>query len=141
MVDSCKLQIKSDMILVVDKNITGKDESYQLSVTSKKITIKAPKVSGLFYGLQTLRQMIIFGKPANGVCKIPCVEIKDQPRFAWRGFMVDESRHFFGKEKIEQLLDVMALHKLNRFHWHLTDEPGWRIEIKKYPNLTLIGGK
>ena len=55
--------------------------------------------------------------------------------------MVDESRHFFGREKIEQLLDVMALHKLNRFHWHLTDEPGWRIEIKKYPNLTLIGGK
>jgi len=122
--------------LVVDKNMTGNEESYQLSVTGKKITIKAPNVSGVFYGLQTLRQMIIFGKS-----KIPCVEIKDQPRFAWRGFMVDESRHFFGKEKIEQLLDVMALHKLNRFHWHLTDEPGWRIEIKKYPNLTLIGGK
>lgn len=127
--------------LVVDKNMSGKDEAYQLSVTSKKISIKAPNSSGLFYGLQTLRQMILFGKKSYGTIRIPCVEIKDQPRFEWRGFMVDESRHFFGKEKIEQLLDIMALHKLNRFHWHLTDEPGWRIEIKKYPNLTLIGGE
>jgi hexosaminidase len=131
----------ANLMLVVDKNMSGKDEAYQLSVTSKKISIKAPNSSGLFYGLQTLRQMILFGKKSYGTIRIPCVEIKDQPRFEWRGFMVDESRHFFGKEKIEQLLDVMALHKMNRFHWHLTDEPGWRIEIKKYPNLTLIGGK
>ena len=127
--------------LLLDKSISGNEEAYQLSIDRKKITIRAQNASGIFYGLQTLRQMLFFAKQSDGKGKIPCVEIKDQPRFVWRGFMVDESRHFFGKEKIEQLLDIMALHKLNIFHWHLTDEPGWRIEIKKYPNLTLIGGK
>jgi len=127
--------------LLLDKSLSGKEEAYQLTVTSKKITIQASNANGVFYGLQSLRQMILFGRLSNGIISIPCCVIKDQPRFGWRGFMVDESRHFFGKEKIEQLLDIMALHKLNRFHWHLTDEPGWRIEIKKYPNLTLIGGK
>jgi hexosaminidase len=127
--------------VALDNNVPGGDEAYKILVTRNKITISASNRAGVFYGLQTLRQMILFGKQADGTFKVPCVEIKDQPRFAWRGFMVDESRHFFGREKIEQLLDVMALHKLNRFHWHLTDEPGWRIEIKKYPNLTLIGGK
>jgi len=131
------MQNKPAMIeVILDKGIGGNEESYRLTVNDKKISIKASTTAGAFYAFQTLRQMIIFGKN-----KIPCVEIKDQPRFEWRGFMVDESRHFFGKEKIMQLLDVMALHKMNRFHWHLTDEPGWRIEIKKYPNLTLIGGK
>src|SRR5690606_13307445 len=71
---------------------------------------------------------------------IPAWEITDQPRYAWRGLMLDESRHFFGKEKVKSILDWMAFYKLNRFHWHLTDEPAWRLEIKKYPLLTLIGG-
>ncbi len=127
--------------LILDKSISGKEEAYKLTVTNKKITVSAQNPVGVFYGLQTLRQLILFGKQPDGKWRIPCCEVNDQPRFEWRGFMVDESRHFFGKEKIVQLLDNMALHKLNKFHWHLTDEPGWRIEIKQYPNLTLIGGK
>ena len=70
---------------------------------------------------------------------MPCVQIEDQPRFAWRGFMLDVSRHFFTKAEVKQMLDVMALHKLNTFHWHLVDDQGWRIEIKKYPRLTEVG--
>lgn len=126
--------------LNLDNTVEGNDEAYHLLIKTKKITLRAKNANGIFYGLQTLRQMILFGKQPDGTVRIPSVEIKDQPRFAWRGFMVDESRHFFGKEKIEQLLDIMALHKMNTFHWHLTDQPGWRIEIKKYPNLTLTGG-
>ena len=75
----------------------------------------------------------------KGVHSLPKTEIRDQPRYRWRGFMLDESRHFYGKEKVKQTLDLMALHKLNIFHWHLTDAPGWRIEIKKYPRLTEVG--
>ncbi len=131
----------ANLELILNKTISGKDEAYKLSVSNDKVTIEAHNPVGVFYGLQTLRQLILFGKHTDGVWKIPCVNVSDEPRFEWRGFMVDESRHFFGKEKIEQLLDVMALHKMNRLHWHLTDEPGWRIEIKKYPNLTLVGGK
>ena len=70
---------------------------------------------------------------------IPCVEIEDEPRFGWRGFMLDEGRHFYGKEEIKKILDVMAAYKMNRFHWHLTEDQGWRIEIKKYPKLTEVG--
>ena len=71
--------------------------------------------------------------------RIPCVRIEDRPRFKWRGFMLDVSRHFFSKAEVETVLDLMALHKLNTFHWHLTDDQGWRIEIKKYPRLTEVG--
>lgn len=127
--------------IAVENNPGLGEEGYQLSVAPKKISIKVKNASGAFYALQTLRQMILFGQQKNGDIKISCCQIKDTPRFGWRGFMVDESRHFFGKEKIEQLLDIMAMHKLNTFHWHLTDEPGWRIEIKKYPNLSVVGGK
>lgn len=117
------------------------EEGYRLSVNKDQIIIKALTGHGTFNALQTLRQLMLWGEKSEEGIKIPCCEIKDSPRFTWRGFMVDESRHFFGKEKIKQLLDIMALHKLNTFHWHLTDEPGWRVEIKKYPNLTLVGGK
>lgn len=127
--------------IIKDSKLDCGEEGYHLTVNNKKIVIKAQNAQGIFYALQTLRQMILFGQQTNNGIKISCCEIKDSPRFSWRGFMVDESRHFFGKEKIEQLLDVMSLHKLNTLHWHLTDEPGWRIEIKKYPNLTLLGGK
>ncbi len=83
----------------------------------------------------------MFSESENGKISLPLLTIEDEPRFGWRGVMLDESRHFFGTEKIKQLLDVMSMHKLNVFHWHLTDDPGWRIEIKKYPNLALIGGQ
>lgn len=118
-------------------------EGYTLKITSKEIIISARNASGIFYGIQTFRQLLppeFEGKP-NSFSKvnIPCVEITDYPRFTWRAFMLDESRHFKGKEVVKKLLDQMALLKINVFHWHLTDDQGWRIEIKKYPQLTEIG--
>lgn len=129
---------KAGIRLILQQPV-NKSESYQLQSTKKEITIKANSAAGIFNGLQTLRQLLLFTEPENGTRKIPAVLIKDQPRFGWRGLMLDESRHFFGVEKVKELLDIMALHKLNVFHWHLTDVPGWRIEIKKYPRLTEVG--
>lgn len=120
-------------------------EGYELNVTPDAISITAPAQAGLFYGVQTLLQLfppqIFSGTPATNVAwEIPfAAHIEDQPRFQWRGFMLDVSRHFFSKEDVKRVLDEMALHKLNTFHWHLTDDQGWRIEIKKYPKLTGIG--
>jgi hexosaminidase len=110
-------------------------ESYTLTVSSESITCTASDYAGYYYALQTLLQLL----PTSAPYHIPCTDIADVPRFSWRGLMVDESRHFFGVKKIKQTLDMMALHKMNRFHWHLTDTPGWRIEIKKYPKLTSVG--
>jgi hexosaminidase len=132
---------EGDIVVIIDKKETPGKEDYLLNIEPKKITIRANSKRGIFYGLQSLRQLIIFGKNNNGKIKIHCCSITDSPRFAWRGIMIDESRHFFGMKKIKQLLDIMSLHKLNVFHWHLTDSPGWRIEIKKYPKLTEVGGK
>ncbi|MCF7849746.1 MAG: beta-N-acetylhexosaminidase [Kiritimatiellales bacterium] len=114
----------------------GEAEGYALEVGESGIRIDAENETGAFHALQTLKQLVLF---ADGG-KIPCVKIEDKPRYGWRGVMVDEARHFFGKEKIKQLLDSMALYKLNRFHWHLTEFDGWRIEIEKYPKLTTVGG-
>lgn len=110
------------------------NESYQLISSKKGITISASSNTGLFYGIQTLRQLI--DKES-----IPYVKIEDKPRFSWRAYMLDESRHFQGEEFVKMMLDQMALLKMNVFHWHLTDDAGWRIEIKKYPKLTEIGSK
>lgn len=120
-------------------------EGYELTVTSDSVVIRAREAAGLFYGVQTLLQLLppeVLGSKAarNTAWTIPAVHIEDQPRFAWRGFLLDVGRHFFTKEEIKRLLDLMALHKLNIFHWHLTDDQGWRLEIKKYPRLTEIGG-
>lgn len=116
----------------------GGEEGYRLEITPAQVVIEAGGKAGIFYGIQTLLQMI---EPGSGDFVLPCAVVTDSPRYAWRGFMLDESRHFFGKEKVKQLLDYMASYKLNKFHWHLTDEPGWRIEIKQYPKLTTVGGK
>ncbi|MDB6020350.1 MAG: exo 1 [Pedosphaera sp.] len=120
------------------------DEGYELSVTPASAIIRAKDSAGLFYGVQTLLQLLppeVFAakKAAGAKWEIPCVQIEDQPRFKWRGMMLDVGRHFFDKEEVKQILDGMALHKLNRFHWHLVDDQGWRIEIKKYPRLTEMG--
>ncbi|MET3879843.1 family 20 glycosylhydrolase [Chitinophaga sp. OAE865] len=112
------------------------DEGYRLSVTPAGITLTGRNV-GLFYGMQTLLQL--FPEPANGAVAIPCVTIEDAPRFGYRGLMLDVSRHFFTVEQIKDLLDMMAYYKLNRFHWHLTDDQGWRLEIKSCPELTQVG--
>ncbi len=120
------------------------DEGYTLHVTTDGVAIQAPKPAGVFYAIQTLRQLlptqIFAGTVQEKVSwSIPAVAITDYPRFSWRGMMLDSSRHFQPKAYIERYLDLMALHKLNVFHWHLVDDHGWRIEIKKYPKLTSVG--
>ena len=119
-------------------------EGYEMEVAGNSVAIRAPTEAGLFYGAQSLLQMLppeIFSdRRASGISwEIPCAKIVDRPRFQWRGLMLDVSRHFFTKSEVERLLDEMALHKLNTFHWHLVDDGGWRIEIKKYPKLTEVG--
>lgn len=113
-------------------------EGYRLTVTPQKITI-AGKGAGLFYGIQTLIQFMPSDDAAT--IKLPCVQIEDYPRFAYRGMMLDVCRHFFSVEFVKKYIDLMAAYKLNNFHWHLTDDQGWRIEIKKYPRLTEIGSQ
>ncbi|PYO87025.1 MAG: beta-N-acetylglucosaminidase, partial [Gemmatimonadetes bacterium] len=120
------------------------EEGYQLSVTPARITIRACRPAGAFYAVETLRQLLppdIFrAAPVAGVSwVVPAVEIEDWPRFSWRGAHLDVSRSFMPKEFVRKYIDLLALHKLNRFHWHLTDDQGWRIEITKYPLLTSIG--
>jgi hexosaminidase len=119
-------------------------EGYELIVAADSAVIRAPEQAGLFYGSQTLLQLLPPELYSSNVVsgakwQIPCVHIEDRPRFKWRGMLLDVSRHFFNKQEIERLLDEMALHKLNTFHWHLVDDQGWRIEIKKYPGLVKIG--
>ena len=135
------IEIRKDPSLV---DLGG--EGYDLSVTPTKIVIRSSGEAGQFYAIQTLLQMLppaIYAKePLSHLCwSIPCVQIQDRPRFAWRGLLLDEGRHFTGKEAVERILDFMATHKLNLLHWHLTEDQGWRIEIKKYPLLTQIGSQ
>ena len=112
-------------------------EGYRISVTPSGVAVAASDAAGGFYAVQTLRQLETAG--GDGVTAIPCVEIEDAPRFKWRGLHFDDCRHFFGKEALKRTLDFMALHKMNVLHWHLTDDQGWRIEIKKYPRLAEVG--
>ncbi len=130
---------------VDDNDKTLKPESYVLSVSQSEINISGAEPAGIFYGIQTLKQLLPPEIENSSIKKlewsIPCVKIEDYPRFLWRGFMLDESRHFFGKEAVMKILDQIALLKLNVFHWHLSDDQGWRVEIKKYPLLTEIGSK
>lgn len=114
------------------------EEAYKLSVSKSGILIEAGNANGAFYGLQSALQLVLNSGKSG---KLAYSIINDTPRYGWRGVMVDESRHFIGKEEIIRLLDMMAFHKLNKFHWHLTDAQGWRIEIKQYPLLTTVGGK
>ena len=113
-------------------------EGYSLLVSLEKITISANKMAGLFYGIQSLLQLIPEEKQ-NGQIAVQCLAITDYPHYVWRGLMLDVSRHFFSKEFVMRYIDQMAKYKLNVFHWHLTDNQGWRIEIKGLPELTRIG--
>ncbi len=120
------------------------DEGYKLTVLYNNIVVEANSANGIFYGIQTLLQMLppqIKSKTIQPNIKwnIPCAEITDKPRFAWRGLMLDVSRHFFTKEEVKAYIDQLAEYKMNVFHWHLTDDQGWRIEIKSLPKLTEKG--
>ncbi|WP_211710166.1 beta-N-acetylhexosaminidase [Mucilaginibacter xinganensis] len=133
---------KDEVKALIDLQLVSADElpgSYHLTIESNKITITSAGNEGVFNGVVSLLQLIRT-QPVGQVVNLPTCEINDVPRFQWRGFMLDESRHFFGKKKVEQLLDWMAFYKLNKFHWHLTDVDGWRLEIKKYPKLATAGG-
>ena len=129
----------------IDRTLTRLgSEGYLLDVSPTRVTARAPELAGLFYATQTMRQLLppqIFGRArADGVAwTIPAVSIEDSPRFAWRGANLDVCRHFMPKEFVKKYIDLLALHKLNTFHWHLTDDQGWRLEIKLYPKLTEVG--
>lgn len=120
------------------------DEGYILKVEKTRVEIEALSPAGVFYGIQTLYQLLPAeagaGKPEkNPDISLPCVRIEDKPRFRWRGVHLDVSRHFFPKEFVMKYIDIAAGHKLNTFHWHLTEDQGWRLEVKKYPRLTEFG--
>ena len=143
---SGKTKIRNGDILLTTNSADAAlgPEGYELTVTTSNVVIRATTAAGIFYGTQSLLQLLppeIFStERASGVAwTVPCVEIADSPRFVWRGFMLDVSRHFFTKDEVEKVLDLMALYKLNTFHWHLVDDQGWRIQIKKYPKLTEVG--
>jgi len=120
------------------------EEGYRLTVIKDEVLIRAPHPAGVFWGIQTLRQLLppaVFRRAfvPDVAWTVPCIEIDDRPRFAWRGSHLDVARHFMPKEWILKHLDLMALHKLNVFHWHLTDDQGWRVAIRRHPKLTEIG--
>ncbi len=159
--------VRKDAIVLHLEDLESRvgQEGYLLDVSPEQIFIRAAAPAGLFYGVQTLRQLLPAaieppaedGQPLGQVtitipCPdkpsvpttatpliVPCVSVEDRPRFAWRGAMLDCSRHFFPKEFVLRWIDILSRHKLNTFHWHLTDDQGWRIEIKKYPRLTEVG--
>ena len=114
-------------------------EAYQLTVSGEGVIIKAPTEAGVFYGIQALRKSLPIA--VGSTITLPPVDIKDSPRFAYRGAHFDVSRHFFTVDEVKTYIDMMALHNMNRLHWHITDDQGWRIEIKKYPKLIEVGSK
>lgn len=126
---------EKSIILKIDDTIEN-DEGYTLKCENRRVYINAKTESGLFYGIQTLKQLLL---QSDG--KIPYIEITDAPRFAYRGYMLDCGRYFYTVEQIKRVVDLMALHKLNVLHWHLTEDQGWRVEIKKYSLLTEKGSK
>lgn len=123
---------ESGIVLGIDPALRA--EAYSLDIGQGRVAVTGGSPSGLFYGLQSLRQLI-----SQYGMRLPAVHVEDEPCFAYRGAMLDCCRHFFTVDEIKTFIDILALHKLNRFHWHLTDDQGWRIEIKKYPKLTEVG--
>lgn len=128
---------KNSIVLKVDPSI-GHKEGYELNVTADVVTLTGATEAGVFYGCQTIHKALPITE-GKALASLPAGEVKDFPQYNYRGFMIDVGRHFFSKEYLKKLIDVMALHNINYFHWHLTEDQGWRIEIKKYPKLTEIG--
>jgi hexosaminidase len=137
-----KIKYETNLITFLkatEKACENNKEEYQLNVTTNSIKIFATTNTGIFYGIQTLIQLLPIEK--NNQLTIACLQINDAPRYQWRGMHLDCSRHFFTKQEVKKYIDYLAMYKLNVFHWHLVDDQGWRIEIKKYPLLTQIGSK
>lgn len=132
------LEKDAKMIVKLDSKL--QHEAYRLNIDRKGIAIYASDRSGIVNALASLEQVFTAAERKGNAFLLPVLNIEDKPQFGWRGFMLDESRHFFGKEKVKSLLDWMAFYKLNKFHWHLTDEPAWRLSVQKYPWLTQVGG-
>lgn len=128
---------QTGVVCVLDTSIS-EEEGYAVSIVHDRVAVSASARKGMFNGLQTVRQLILAGREGNTFC-IPCAEIRDEPRFVWRGCMLDTSRHFYSVSFIKKLIDLAALHHLNVFHWHLTDDQGWRLPVNGYPALTEIG--
>ena len=136
--------VSGSVVMVTDTAIHN-SEGYKMIITSGKVVIKASSGAGFFYAVQTIRQLLPPEVEKDSVIKslilsVPACEITDEPRFSYRGMHLDVGRHLFPVEYIKRYIDMMALHKMNTFHWHLTEDQGWRIEIKKYPKLTERGG-
>lgn len=132
----------ASVVFLLDSTL-GKEE-YNLDVTQRKVVVKSSDLNGAVYAIETIKQLlpveIYKNSPAENVSwTIPCVKIHDKPRFAYRGLHMDPSRHFFEVDEVKRYIDIIVLHKMNTLHWHLTDDQGWRIEIRKYPKLTEIG--
>lgn len=139
-------RVKDGINFVSSKDDKLGEEGYFLDITPKRIIITAEQPKGFFYGIQSLLQLMpteIYGvrRVENIKWSIPCCLIEDRPRYAYRGLMLDAARYFYPVSFIKKYIDLVALHKMNTFHWHLTDDQGWRIEIKKYPKLTQIGSQ
>ena len=128
---------KNAIYLLLDKKIKN-EEGYSISITDKSIVVAGKTPKGIFYGIQTLRKSLPIEQNMKEV-SFPAGMIKDAPRFGYRGCMLDCGRHYFSVPFIKKYIDILAMHNMNVFHWHLTEDQGWRIEIKKYPKLTQIG--
>ena len=129
---------KRAIVLAVDAGI-GNSEGYRLKCDKNGVTITGGSEVGVFYGIQTLYKSLPITKDTGNVAAVPAGEVNDMPRFTYRGFMLDVGRHFYPVEYIKEVIDMLAMHNINYFHWHLTEDQGWRIEIKKYPRLTEVG--
>jgi len=131
---------KSVIVLKIDNKSNLPEEGYTLQVSTNKVEITSPSPKGIFYGMQSLQQLIERDYK-TGAFKAQVVAIEDYPRFGWRGLMLDVSRTFLNKNLVKRYIDLLSYFKLNTLHWHLTDDQGWRIEIKRYPRLTTVGSK
>ena len=148
-VTGCTITLTADdeaaLFRFIKSTANQKEGGYTIMATTTGVTVRSSEVLGTYYACQTLKKImppcVMAGvkDPAVTTFTLPCVNITDEPRFAYRGFMLDVARHFFTVDEVKRMLDVMSYYKLNRFHWHLSDDQGWRVEIKKYPRLTTIG--
>ena len=134
-----RIFLESEILLELDPAADLPPSGYRLEITAKTVRIIGKDAAGAYYGTRSVLQLLPAGKLENDTAQLPATTITDYPRFGWRGMHLDCGRHFFAVEDIKRFIDSLAFHKLNIFHWHLTEDQGWRIEIKKYPKLTEIG--